>query len=439
MKDIIEKIYSLYQESEKVSTDTRIIAEGSVFFALKGANFNGNEYAFAAREKGAIAAVIDEDQYRIDGYTILVDDVLTSLQQLATHHRKQLSVPVIAITGSNGKTTTKELVNAVLSTKFKTFATHGNLNNHIGVPLSLLAIDKQCEIAIIEMGANHQKEIAALCAIALPDFGLITNIGKAHLEGFGGIEGVIKGKGEMYSHLKNFNGKVFLHNDDPTLVNMIGNYDQIIKYGSSEDCLITGKLLPMNEQNTLAFEWQSLSDSQTHPVTTNLTGTYNLPNLLAAICIGHHFGVPAAGINESLQSFQPDNNRSQIVKGKTNTLIVDCYNANPTSMAFAIQSFQKLNAANRVYILGDMMELGEDSEMEHKQVLKLMESNTSDKIYYVGKFFSDAGSGINGKYFTTSAELQKYLVKHPIFNSAVLLKGSRKIKLEELIQPLKSN
>lgn len=418
---MIKDLYTLYIESSGVSTDTRFIAEGNLFFALKGDNFDGNQYAHAALAAGARAAVIDDSAYHVEGQTILVDDVLLALQHLARYHRRRLSIPIIGITGSNGKTTTKELLYAVLVQKYKTYATKGNLNNHIGVPLSVLSIRDEDEIAIIEMGANHQGEIDFLCSIAQPDYGLITNIGKAHLEGFGGIEGVKKGKSELYRHLAYTGGTIFLNEEDNVLCNLLPRGAKVVK------CLqgLDYELVRSFPRLEVTVNGQMLK--------SKLAGAYNIGNMLMALAIGQFFGLDQNKAIAGIESYNPTNNRSQIAELGSNTYILDAYNANPTSMAAAIGNMRDAPSIRKVLILGDMLELGEAKQFEHQEILKLIESISSwSQVYTVGPIFHSLASQICTSFLTTG-ELKAHLAEYPLTDSLILVKGSRSIKLEQLL------
>lgn len=426
----IEELYSIYLNNPIICTDTRKISTGCLFFALKGDNFNGNAFAQQALAEGAAYAIIDNSFQHTDFRTIIVDDVLTTLQQLAAFHRSQLSIPFIGITGSNGKTTTKELIKSVLSVKYNTYATLGNLNNHIGVPLTILAIDKHVEIAIIEMGANHQQEIAALCQIAKPTVALITNVGKAHLEGFGGFDGVKKGKGELYDFMKVSRGLIIANQDNVYLKEMISDRQltNVLYYCVDSKCKISGRLVENNP--FLVIDWAD--NEQPQRVKTNLTGPYNLENVLAAISIGIHFRLSADEINAGLTSYIPENNRSQITKTDTNTLICDYYNANPSSMNAALDNFVSLNADKKVLILGDMFELGDESDMEHKKVVEKALEIKPDKIFFVGvNFFHHKTDG--AIFFENIGETLQHISTNQIKDSTVLIKGSRGMRLEKLL------
>ena len=381
----MQELYKHYLKHPLICTDTREIKEGAIFFALKGENFNANQFAEKALNEGCSLAVIDEPPYKKDDRYFLVEDVLKTLQDLANYHRRQLTIPVLAITGTNGKTTSKELVNAVLSEKYKVQATKGNLNNHIGVPLTLLNISKEHEMAIIEMGANHQGEIAMLCNIAQPTFGMITNIGKAHLEGFGGPEGVIKAKNELYTNIKQHQGKLFVNGDNELLMRLseqagrvtFGTHSNVDYEGVLIDCNPFVKLKCKSKEDV-----QSLESKQI--IETSLIGKYNFENILAAACIGHFFKVSEQQIKSGLEKYIPSNNRSQVMQTKSNLVLMDAYNANPSSMNAAIENFAQMDRKNKLVILGDMLELGEDSEKEHKQIGELLKSKKFNAVYLCG-------------------------------------------------------
>jgi UDP-N-acetylmuramoyl-tripeptide--D-alanyl-D-alanine ligase len=449
----IEQLYQLYLQHPVISTDTRKIIPGSLFFALKGDKFDANTFAQKAVEAGAAYAVIDNAEYATGEQFLLVDDVLATLQDLARHHRRQLNIPVIGLTGTNGKTTTKELINAVLSQKFKTLATQGNLNNHIGVPLTILTIDSSHQMAVIEMGANHQKEIALLCTIAQPTHGLITNVGKAHLEGFGGVEGVKKGKGELYDYLSEpentedgnteSNKVTFINSDDKTLLEMQESRDlkNVIYYGKNgrPDNLVSGKLL--DNSPFLTFKWHD-KKSSSYNVKSQLTGSYNLDNILAAACIGSFFGLNSDEISQGIEGYQPKNNRSQIMKTATNTLICDFYNANPSSMFVAIENMDKVQATHKVMILGDMFEMGSESAAEHTAVIQKAMGASVDERIFIGKDFCSQQTEventnlINTTFYMTAEDAITGLKTNPITNSTILIKGSRGMALERLVQLL---
>ncbi|MGZ3903699.1 MAG: UDP-N-acetylmuramoyl-tripeptide--D-alanyl-D-alanine ligase [Bacteroidia bacterium] len=417
---------------QKITTDTRKIVEGSVYFALKGENFNGNTFAADALAKGCAYVVVDEkEQVKSDKY-ILVDDVLATLQKLANHHRKYSDLPVIAITGSNGKTTTKELVHAVLSKKFNTQYTKGNLNNHIGVPLTLLSITEEHEMAVVEMGANHQGEIDMLSRIAEPDFGIITNIGTAHLEGFGGIEGVKKGKTELYRYLKEKGGIVFLHGDDEVLVGL-SKENHKYTYGTKKLYDVVGKFSESNLFVELAWKtrYTATELKGAEFIKTNLVGVYNYNNALCAACVGTYFKVDDALIKEAISSYNPTNNRSQLFKTENNTLILDYYNANPSSMQVAIDNFAAMPAQNKMLVLGDMLELGEGSIEEHQALIKLLEEKKLDDYILVGPIFSSLQKE---KSFLNSKMAFDFFKAGNPKNKTILIKGSRGIALEEVVK-----
>ncbi|HNV28062.1 MAG TPA: UDP-N-acetylmuramoyl-tripeptide--D-alanyl-D-alanine ligase [Cyclobacteriaceae bacterium] len=424
-----EKLYEKFLETGKISTDTRQIAEGSIFFALRGDKFNANEFAQQALEKGARYAVIDDSAYAKDPRCILVDDSLKALQELAKYHRAKLTIPVIGLTGSNGKTTSKELLNAVLSKKFKTYATKGNLNNHIGVPLSILSVDKSIEIAVIEMGANHVGEIALLCSIANPTHGFITNIGKAHIGTFGGFENIIRGKSELYQHLIVDNGIVFINSQNNILANMAKRFKNPYFYPAAGDYLHV-KLLD-------ADPFIRYDDEQGETVQTQLMGAYNFENIAVALCIGKFFGVEATAANKAIADYVPGNMRSQILVKGTNTIILDAYNANPSSMEAAINSLANMKATRKVAILGDMFELEEEAEKEHRKIGELLNAKSFDQVYLCGRLMQAAkGSHAASQLFEKKELLIEELKKHPIKDSTILVKASRGIGLESIVEYL---
>jgi UDP-N-acetylmuramoyl-tripeptide--D-alanyl-D-alanine ligase len=416
----ISSLYQVYKDSTGVITDTRQITQGCVFFALKGDKFNANLFAIEALEKGAAYAVIDEAQIsgQYQHRLIVVQDVLSTMQALAAYHRRNLDCPVLAITGSNGKTTTKELMAAVMSRKYRTVATQGNLNNHIGVPLTIL----DTEFLILEMGANHQREIAGYCEYANPGYGLITNIGKAHLEGFGGEEGVLKGKTELYAAIAKKNGKVFVSALSDILIKKAVEYisrDHIIYYGDGE-AISTGEFLTVQATGELKIQ-------------TQLIGTYNFENIMAAICTGRYFQVGDDDIKEAIESYIPSNNRSQKLSIGTNTILLDAYNANPSSMAEALRNFDKINAPNKIAILGEMMELGPYSGDEHQKIVDTVKQMGLAQCIYVGEGFKML-KGISGvSYFDTTDALKRWYKAQHFENSTQLIKGSRKNALEKIL------
>lgn len=431
----IQSLYAKFLHCQQnITTDTRKISNGCIYFALKGERFNGNDFAEQALQQGASLAVIDKPELAGKENCFFVEDVLTTLQQLANHHRRQLTIPVIGITGSNGKTTTKELVHAVLSKKYNTQYTQGNLNNHIGVPLTLLSITTQHQLAVVEMGANHQKEIDMLSRIAEPNFGIITNIGKAHLEGFGGIEGVKKGKSELYKYLKEKNGTVFLHADDEVLSDLAKDNNKVT-YGSHKVYDVVGKC---NEQSLFVeFAWRTRYKatelSKAEFIKTHLVGIYNYNNMLCAACVGNFFKIEEHAINEAIQNYVPSNNRSQLEKTASNTLILDYYNANPSSMQAAIENFYHTDAAAKMLVLGDMLELGTEALAEHQSIIDLLRKKQLTDYILVGPIFSSLQKE---KSFATSKQAQEFLQAHPIKNKTILIKGSRGIALEEVVKAL---
>lgn len=430
MQDIIN-LYQLYLLNPVICTDTRAVTPNCLFFSLKGENFDGNQFAQRALDAGAAFAVIDDASFKKNDRYILVKDVLHTLQQLAKHHRKQLQIPVIGLTGSNGKTTTKELINAVLSQQFKTFATQGNLNNHIGVPLSLLSISTDVEIAIIEMGANHQKEIELLCSLAQPTHGLIANVGMAHLDGFGGFEGVKKGKAELYAHLKATNGVAFIHRDNPHLLAMQHHADlqHMVYYGTTANCYVKGRLIKSDP--LLQLTWQN--DTLAHTVTLQITGSYNFENALAAIAIGRFFGMDAQNINHGLANYEPKNNRSQLAKTNHNLVICDFYNANPSSISAAVENLASQSDEQKVAILGDMFELGQESAIQHQLIAETTLAKGFALSIFIGEQFFGTKVETPALFFKTAEEAKAFLTTSPIKGALVLLKGSRGMALEKLL------
>ncbi|MFN6336362.1 MAG: UDP-N-acetylmuramoyl-tripeptide--D-alanyl-D-alanine ligase [Sphingobacteriales bacterium] len=424
---MIENLYKIYLKHPHVQTDTRRLKEGEIYFALKGPNFNGNTFAAKALAMGASAVIIDEDQEIKDDRIVLVEDALTTLQNLALHHRKQFNIPFLAITGSNGKTTTKELVSAVLATHFKTSTTLGNLNNHIGVPLTILSIPADAEIAVIEMGANHQKEIASYCAYTLPNYGLITNCGKAHLEGFGGIEGVRKGKGELFDHLRLNGGTAFVMWDYDYFHSMCTGISKIITYGL-KNADITGKV----NSSEPFLQIELTSGSKIGSLNTNLVGDYNLPNVLAAVAIGQYFNVPEEKIRQAIENYFPNNSRSQLISRNGNTFVLDAYNANPTSMRAAIENFAKQPNPSKYVCIGGMMELGEESIAEHQGIVNLLKQYTWAGVLLVGGDFSKVDHHF--LFLPNSNTAMEWLKSKSITNGMFLIKGSRSMKMETLMQ-----
>ena len=433
----IEELYQLFVNcNQKITTDTRKLEKGAIFFALKGDNFDANTFAEQAIDAGCVYAIVDSEEVSNGTTILLVPHVLETLQQLAKHHRQQLKYPVIGITGSNGKTTNKELIHAVLSKKYSTYATKGNLNNHIGVPLTLLALTKKHEMAIVEMGANHQGEIAMLSDLSNPDYGIITNIGKAHLEGFGGIEGVKIGKSELYKHIMQKKGKIFINGNDSILRELSGDLHKIY-YGENSDFDVYGKLFLDSE--FVEFKWNVKNKSiENQPlVKTHMFGQYNFINLLCAACIGNYFGVVENDINEALMSYVPEMNRSQVKKTENNTLILDAYNANPSSMSLAVENFNKQVFENKIMILGDMLELGEYSEQEHEKIIKQIEGCDFKKVVFVGVQFFKLKDKFNNYFFYENIEeLSNEVSVNKIAHSTILIKGSRGLKLEKVVNIL---
>ena len=423
----ISTLYNYFKECGCVTTDTRNCPEGSMFIALKGETFNGNAFARQALEKGCRYAVVDEAEYADDPNIILVDDCLKTLQMLAREHRRRMGTPIIGITGTNGKTTTKELIATVLQKKYNVLYTQGNLNNHIGVPLTLLGLTKEHEMAVVEMGANHPGEIRTLVNIAEPDCGLITNVGKAHLEGFGSFEGVVKTKSELYDYLRSKeNAFTFLDKDNDVLCQSSAGL-KAIGYGmEGEGLYIKGKLHACAP--FLAFEWGH--EGRTYDVNTHLIGAYNVKNALAAIAIGCHFGVPAENICEALNNYIPSNNRSHLTETKDNHLIVDAYNANPTSMMAALENFRLMEVQNKVAVLGDMKELGEGSADEHRKIVDFLSACGFERIILVGTEFGKANEGFE-HYSDVEAVKQLFATNKPV-GKYILIKGSNSMKLAQL-------
>lgn len=429
MNTAIENLYARFAESGLVSTDTRKITPGSVFFALKGDKFNANEFAAEALSKGASWVVIDEGKYKVDDRCILVENVLETLQKLARHHRDQLKIPVIALTGSNGKTTSKELAYAVLSKKFRTLATKGNLNNHIGVPLTVLSIDASVEIAVVEMGANHPGEIAMLCEIANPTHGFITNIGKAHIGTFGGFENIVKAKSELYQHLLSNGGIVFVNSKNPLLVDLSKAFTKPFYYPAPGNFY--------RAQLIAADPLVKIEADNGEEVQTQLIGGYNFENIASALCLGKFFGVDPHLANQAVAEYIPGNMRSQVVKKGTNTIILDAYNANPSSMQAAIENMAAMNAVNKTLILGDMFELEEEAAHEHQAIGKLIREKGFMNVYLCGTLFKSALHEIPyAKYFVRKEELVQELKQYPIEHATVLVKASRGIGLETVVEYL---
>lgn len=422
----IESIHQHFLKSSGVSTDTRKIHQDCIFFSLKGDNYNGNMFAQEALDKGALKVIVDDkDFHKTSGETILVENVLLTLQQLARFHREYLGAPIIALTGSNGKTTSKELVNAVLSQKYKTVATSGNLNNHIGVPLTLLAMDKHTEIGIVEMGANHLGEIKMLCEIAEPNYGYITNFGKAHLEGFGSIDGVVQGKTELYQFLKKHDRKIFVNADDQIQMDNSQVMDRI-SFGSSQGDF---NIQLVDDSDYLTIKFNGID------IQSNLVGAYNFANLSAAVAIGAYFEVSTDKIKSGIESYIPSNNRSQLIKKGTNTILMDAYNANPSSMIAALENFKKTESKNKIMFLGDMFELGEDSESEHQNIVNFLCEGEFGKVFLVGSNFSKTVHEEPYLYrFETYEDLQEELKANSPTNATILIKASRGMALERIME-----
>ncbi|MFN8283660.1 MAG: UDP-N-acetylmuramoyl-tripeptide--D-alanyl-D-alanine ligase [Chitinophagales bacterium] len=425
----IHQLYELFKQSNGVTTDTRNIQKNQLFFALKGDSFNGNAFAQKALETGAAYAIIDEKEYAVNERCILVDNALNTLQQLGNYHLHQINPKhILAITGSNGKTTTKELVNAVLATTFKTHYTKGNLNNHIGIPLTLLEMKPCTEIAVIEMGANHQKEIESYCKYVEPTHGIITNCGKAHLEGFGGVEGIRKGKGELYDYLNQHHGTVFVNGDDAILINMLlqRNMNNYITYGNNEKNNYHSKILIDNPFLKIQFEDVEID--------SNLFGSYNYSNIMCAAAVGKYFGVENSAIKKAISTYYPSNKRSEILDKGDFKVICDYYNANPTSMQHALESFSKSTAKNKVVILGDMFELGTDAEKEHQFIADLAISLDLTAIVLVGNEFSKTTTNNSVLKFINTDEAKNWFQTQQFSNAEILLKGSRGMKMEKIIE-----
>ncbi len=423
----IEELYQIYLQYPNVQTDTRKLKAGDIFFALKGPNFNGNAFVKSALEAGAVYAIIDEKEFEVPGKTILVNDVLATLQQLAHHHRRQFSIPFIAITGSNGKTTTKELIHAVLSEKYRVYTTEGNLNNHIGVPLTILKIKNDAEIAVVEMGANHLHEIEGYCKIAAPTHGLITNCGKAHLEGFGSIEGIRKGKGELFDYLRTqLDATAFIMKDYEYLQTMSKGIGKVISYGSA-GADITGKA---EEGGTLLKVDTNINASATS-IQTQLVGDYNLPNVLAAVTVGYEFGVDIHKIKAAIESYKPSNSRSQLIEHGTNKIILDAYNANPSSMKLAVENFSRIDSNKKILMLGAMAEMGAATEAEHEALVNQIKQYNWDQVILVGKPFLPFKNGFI--YFEDSAAAAGWAGQQTFDHSYLLIKGSRSSQMEKIL------
>lgn len=428
----ISLLYQLFLTSAGVTTDSRNCPQGSMFFALKGDSFNGNAFAGQALEKGCSHAVIDEAAYAVEGDSryIVVDNALTALQQLANHHRRKFRLKIIGITGTNGKTTTKELISSVLSKSYHVLHTQGNLNNHIGVPLTLLRLAPEHDIAVIEMGASHQGEIKTLAEIAEPDYGIITNVGKAHLESFGSFEGVISTKAELYDYLrKKENSAVFVDHDNPYLMDMARGMNRIL-YGTADELYINGQVTENSPY--LGISWKAGREGEAHNVKTRLIGAYNFANVLAAVTVGHYFGVPAEKIDQALNGYTPQNNRSQLKQTEDNLLIIDTYNANPTSMMAALENFRLIKAGRKMAILGDMKELGANSRAEHQEIIGFLDLVPSIHPILIGEEFTNVGEA-----YLTYPNVEAFiedLKLHKLKGNTILIKGSNSMKLERIVE-----
>ena len=425
MKEL-SQLHQLFLESTGICTDTRKLKKGNLYLALKGDNFNGNNFAAKALELGADYSIVDEQREEQNDHIIKVEDGLDTLQKLAAYHRKYLNLPILSITGSNGKTTTKELIREVLSKKYKTVSTKGNLNNHIGVPLTLLSMNKETEFGIVEMGANHQREIASLCKIAQPDYGYITNFGKAHLEGFGGVEGVIKGKSELYNYLIKNNKTIFI------------NYDDEIQVEKSEGTDIISFSEGKNATHQITFlkadPFVKINTEDTE-INSQLIGTYNAKNIAVAICIGKFFKIPVKAIKEAIESYQPTNNRSQIINQNSNQIILDAYNANPTSMKAALENLEAIPTKNKIAILGDMFEVGNTSAEEHQIIINLLEKLEFSNMMVCGKNFYQTSTQEVSK-FENFEDLKNYIQRNNFEDATILIKGSRGMALERILEAL---
>ena len=425
----LNELYELFLHHEKITTDSRHCPANSLFFALKGERFDGNQYAAKALEAGAAYAIIDNPKYLSGDRMILVDNVLDCLQQLAHRHRKALGIPVIGITGTNGKTTTKELLASVLATKFNVLATEGNLNNQIGVPLTLLRMNPDHEIAVVEMGASHPGDIDELVHIVAPNYGLITNVGCAHLEGFGSFEGVLHTKGELYDYLRHTNGKIFINQENKDLMGIAHGLEQIT-YGQHEGAFAVGHVVESNP--FLTFDWKQ--QGKIHVVETHLVGAYNIDNVLAAVAVGRYFKIPAERISRAIAAYEPTNNRSQYKKTERNDLIIDAYNANPTSMKAALDNFASLPVHPKAVVLGDMLELGKMSDELHSGIVRQLQAEAFDKVYLCGQHFARTADGFPS--FTTTEELIAALRQDKLEGYHILIKGSHSMGLENVVELL---
>jgi UDP-N-acetylmuramoyl-tripeptide--D-alanyl-D-alanine ligase len=428
----IDKLYEFFQLYPAVSTDSRNVRENSIFFALRGNNFDGNSFAASALQSGARLAVVDNQEFITDERYFVVEDVLLALQELSAFHRRKLNIPIIAVTGTNGKTTTKELLAAVLGIHKKVEFTRGNLNNHIGVPLTLLTMNKETEIGIVEMGANHPGEIKFLCRLADPDFGIVTNIGKAHLEGFGGFEGVIITKSELYRYLEGKNGTVFMNNDNLLLKSVVGDRLKVITYGLTGAAFLHGKTI----QNPPFLTMEVHFPVKNVIINTHLTGDYNFENVMAVITAGLHFGIEEERIVEAVEGYFPDNHRSQLIRKGSNTIVMDAYNANPSSMKASLNNFLQLQSQRKVVILGDMLELGASSLSEHQQIIDMLVEIPECQVFLVGEIFPQTAKPANYGTFSTAGDLMLFLSENPLKETSILIKGSHGIGLEKVISAI---
>lgn len=434
MQNTIQELYRLFLKHPLICIDSRKVLKNSIFFGLKGENFNGNEFAEEAIKKGAAYSVIDDENFKKNECCILVANTLESLQELSRYHRKNLNIPLIAITGTNGKTTTKELVNSILSKKFKTKSTSGNLNNHIGVPLTILSAQKDTELLVIEMGANHIGEIEKLCKIADPTLGIITNIGKAHLEGFGSEEGIIKAKSELYKHIESTKGTACVNINNPLLVKLSETLNRIL-YGDDPKADVIGKILGVDPFVKLSWSYKNPKNTKTDKeyfIKSKLIGAYNFENILAAITVGCYFNIEPEKINTAIEEFSPHNNRSQIIKKDNKTIILDAYNANPTNMEVAITNFKNMAGDKKIAIIGDMLELGEYSEKEHIKILQLLGEQNFYQVLLVGPIFYRTSEKKEYQRFENTEAAYIWLKNHPLPKSVILIKASRGMKLEFL-------
>lgn len=426
------KLYEIYKQFPHITTDSRNVPEDSIFFALKGDNFDGNKFVPNALENGARYAVISDENFKVNGKTILVDDTLKTLQELANYHRKQLKTKIFAITGSNGKTTTKELISRVFAKKYKTFSTPGNFNNHIGLPLSLLSITDDTETAVIEMGANHNGEIAELCNIAEPDMGLITNIGRAHLEGFGSLENLIDTKLGLFRAVKNKNGKFLLNTNDEYLPQKVKYYENIVNYGKAESSIVSS----IEQGNDVYLKLKVNINGSEYSINSKLIGKYNTDNILAAITAGIVNDVPVNDIISAIAEYEPSNNRSQLLKTKNNTLVLDMYNANPTSMKAAIENFANIDLPKKILFIGDMLELGENEIDEHQKIIDYINTLDFEFVFLVGKIFGRCKNIKQHFHFPTIEHFTKWLGFNPLKNYSILLKASNGTGLKKCVEYL---